>query len=91
MRFKGIVHGRQTDPVDQWIDDETSTNLVPFMRFARTLHRDVYVVRSGIELPWSNGQAEGQITRLKTLKRAFYGTGGQNLLRSRMLPLRHTV
>jgi hypothetical protein len=33
-----------------------------------------------------NGQAEGQINRLKTLKRAMYGRAGVELLRARMLP-----
>lgn len=42
------------------------------------------------EMPWSNGQAEGQINRLKTLKRAMYGRAGPELLRARMLPFRHT-
>jgi transposase len=59
------------------------------MRFARTLLRDIDAVRNTIELPWSNGQAEGQINRLKTLKRAIYGRAGLELLRARMLPLRH--
>ena len=90
MRFNGILRGRQADPLDRWIDDAIDTNLVPIMRFARTLHRDIDAVRNGIELPWSNGQAEGQINRLKTLKRAMYGRAGPNLLRARMLPLNHT-
>ena len=37
--------------------------------------------------PWSNGQVEGQINRLKTLKRSMYGRAGVELLRARMLPL----
>jgi hypothetical protein len=36
---------------------------------------------------WSNGQTEGQINRLKTLKRAMYGRAGVELLRARMMPL----
>ena len=36
---------------------------------------------------WSNGQAEGQISRLKTLKRAMYGRAGAALLRARMIPV----
>jgi hypothetical protein len=35
----------------------------------------------------SNGQTEGQINRLKTLKRSMYGRAGTELLRARMLPL----
>ena len=70
MRFKGILRGRQSAPLDAWIDSAIESNIIPIMRFARTLHRDIEAVRNAIELPWSNGQAEGQINRLKTLKRA---------------------
>ncbi len=37
--------------------------------------------------PWSNGQTEGQINKLKTLKRAMYGRTGVELLRAPMMPL----
>ena len=60
------------------------------MRFASVLRRDIDAVKNAIELPWSNGQAEGQINRLKTLKRAMYGRAGPELMRARMLPLNHT-
>jgi len=46
-------------------------------------------VNNAIDLPWSNGQAEGQINRLKTLKRAMYGRAGPELLKARMLPPLH--
>jgi transposase len=90
MRFKGILHGRKADPLPAWIDDAIETDLAPIVRFARTLNRDIDAVRNAIEMQWSNGQAEGQINRLKTLKRAMYGRAGPNLLRARMLPLHHT-
>jgi transposase len=90
MRFRGILRGDQSSPLDAWIDGAIETGIAPIMRFARTLHRDIDAVRNAIELPWSNGQAEGQINRLKTLKRAMYGHAGPELLRARMLPLRHT-
>ena len=90
MRFSGIMRGRQADPLPAWIDDAIETDLVPIMRFARTLNRDFDAVKNAIEMPWSNGQAEGQINRLKTLKRAMYGRAGPALLRARMLPFRHT-
>jgi transposase len=90
MRFKGILHGRKADPLPAWIDDAIETDPAPIVRFARTLNRDIEAVRNAIEMPWSNGQAEGQINRLKTLKRAMYGRAGPNLLRARMLPLHHT-
>lgn len=60
--------------------------MIAFERFARVLHRDLDAVYNAIELPWSNGPAEGQINRLKTIKRAMYGRAGPELLRARMLP-----
>ncbi len=90
MRFNGILRGRKADPLPAWIDDAIETDLAPIVRFARTLNRDIDAVRNAIEMEWSNGQAEGQINRLKTLKRAMYGRAGPNLLRARMLPLHHT-
>lgn len=90
MRFNGILCGRRADPLVAWIDDAIDTNLAPIMRFARTLHRDINAVKNGIEMPWSNSQVEGKINRLKTLKRVMYGRARSELLRARMLPLRHT-
>jgi transposase len=58
--------------------------------FAGTLTRDREAVKHAIEELWSSGQAEGQINRLKTLKRAMYGRAGIELLRARMLALDHT-
>jgi transposase len=82
MRFKGILHGAQSGPLDAWIDNAIESEIIPIVRFARTLRRDIDAVRNAIELPWSNGQAEGQINRLKTLKRDMYGRAGPELLRS---------
>lgn len=50
-----------------------------------------YWIDDAIELPWSNGQAEGQVNRLKTLNRAMYGRAGPELMRARMLPRNHTL
>jgi len=90
MRFKGILRGRKADPLPAWIDDAIETDLASIVRFARTLNRDIDAVRNANEMQWSNGQAEGQINRLKTLRRAMYGRAGPNLLRARMLPFHHT-
>jgi len=56
-------------------------------RVARTVSRDLEAVRNAIAEPWSNGQTEGQINKLKTLKRTMYGRAGAELLRARLLPL----
>lgn len=70
-RFNVILRGGRSDPLDASINDTIDSDLIPIMRFARVLRRDIDAVYNAIELPWSNGQAEGQINRLKTLKRAM--------------------
>jgi len=59
-------------------------------RFAQTIQRDIEAIRNAIITPWSNGQTEGQINRLKALKRSMYGRAGTELLRARMLPIATT-
>ena len=45
----------------------------------------VAAVRAAIALPWSNGPVEGEVNRLKTIKRQMYGRAGFDLLRHRVL------
>ena len=56
-------------------------------RFAAHYAGTLDAVRNAITEQWSNGQTEGQINRLKTLKRAMYGRAGPELLLARMLPV----
>jgi transposase len=71
----------------RWLKDAHQSGLYAMQRFARTLRRDIDAVRNAITERWNNGQTEGQINRLKTLRRAMYGRAGPELLRARMLPL----
>ncbi|WP_353654276.1 ISL3 family transposase [Agrobacterium sp. Ap1] len=87
MRFNGILRSTSSQALDEWIDDAVDTELTAIMRFASVLRHDIDAVKNAIELPWSNGQAEGQINRLKVLKRAMYGRAGPELMRARMMPL----
>ena len=85
MRFRGILRSENGSKLAVWLKDAQQSGLYAMQRFARTLCRDINAVRNAIKEPWSNGQTEGQINRLKTLKRAMYGRAGPELLRARML------
>ncbi|WP_244412451.1 transposase, partial [Sinorhizobium sp. CCBAU 05631] len=91
MRFRGLFRSGDSSRLGIWIDEAVNSGLVAIARFARVLRRDIDAVHNAIELPWSNGQAEGQINRLKTIKRAMYGRAGPELLRARMLPPQPTA
>jgi transposase len=49
-------------------------------RFAHSPVSDINAVRAALELPWSNGQTEGQVKRLKLVKRQRYGRSNFNRL-----------
>ena len=70
------------EPLDEWLREAANSGIHGMRRFVAT-RRDLAAVRNAISTPWSNGQIEGQINRLKTLKRSMYGRTGVKLLRSR--------
>jgi transposase len=80
-----MLKDKASDAFDDWIKAAANSRLAPFERLARTLAADRAAVVAGIELEWSTGPVEGQITRLKLLKRIGYGRAGLPLLRARLL------
>jgi transposase len=54
-------------------------------RLAASLERNAAAIQAALDTPWTTSPAEGQINRLKTLKRAMYGRAGFSLLRARVL------
>jgi len=87
MRFRGILICGTTEKLDRWIESAKQSGIYSMKRFAKQLCRDIDAVRFAVTETWSNGQTEGQINRLKTLKRSMYGRAGVDLLRARMLPV----
>jgi transposase len=53
--------------------------------FAKGIRQDLAAVEGAIKTQWSNGQVEGQVNRLKTIKRAMYGRANFDLLREKVL------
>jgi transposase len=62
-----------------------SSGIDALAHFARGLQDDLVAIRAGLTLEWSNGVTEGQIHRLKLVKRQGYGRAGFALLRQRVL------
>jgi transposase len=83
--FLAILREQRGRNLEAWITAATDSGLDALARFARGLREDLAAVTAGLTLPWSNGPVEGQITRLKLLKRQGYGRAGFALLRQRML------
>lgn len=84
--FAAVFRGKQSDTLQTWLNQARGTGLSEIGRFCDGLRRDEKAVNAAVILPWSNGQVEGQIHRLKLVKRQMYGRAKFNLLRRRVLP-----
>ncbi|HUY75512.1 MAG TPA: ISL3 family transposase [Ktedonobacterales bacterium] len=83
--FLRLVRERAGSDLDAWIAATTTSGVAELRRYASGLLKDKAAVQAGLTLCWSNGQVEGQVHRLKLLKRQMYGRAGFDLLRRRVL------
>lgn len=85
QRFVTMIRERQPDALDDWLHDAETCSLAAIRHFARRLRQDYDAVKAALSFEWSNGQVEGQVNRLKTIKRQMYGRANFDLLRLRVL------
>jgi transposase len=83
--FAALVRHRQPERLDAWLERAAQSALKAFARFASGLRDDYEAVKAGVTFPWSTGPVEGQINRLKMLKRQMFGRANIALLRLRVL------
>jgi transposase len=86
VEFREVLQGQNASRMCRWIRDASESGIGPLVRFAYGLRRDIQAVMAAVETRWSSGQVEGQINRLKSIKRQMYGRAGFVLLRARVLP-----
>jgi transposase len=85
-RFLGLLRERQgSRACETWLADAVASGIPELRRFAIKLRQDEGAVRAACTEPHSNGQTEGQVNRLKLLKRQMYGRANFDLLRQRVL------
>jgi transposase len=85
QEFFRLVHSRQGTQLDSWLSKVEASALPELQRFANGLERDKAAVLAGLTLIHNNGQVEGQVTRIKLIKRMMFGRAGFALLRQRVL------
>ena len=68
-----------------WLEACCISNIDTIQNFAAGIKQDYAAVKAALETDWSNAQTEGQVNRLKMLKRQMYGRAGLDLLRIRIL------
>ncbi len=85
QRFMKMIRRRRPRLFDEWLQACTRSHVPELSNLAAGLHQDYDAVRAAIRGIWSNGQTEGQVNRLKVLKRQMYGRAKFDLLRQRVL------
>jgi transposase len=83
--FQQMVRERARDRLGSWLDQVDQSGIAELVSFARGIRRDFAAVVAALEEPWSSGQVEGQVNRVKFIKRSMYGRANFDLLRQRVL------
>jgi transposase len=83
--YRGAIQTRNLEIFLQWVGEQISSKKNPFYYYALRLRSDLKTVKNALLSPFSNGLLEGQINRLKTIKRVTYGRAGLEILEKRVL------
>ncbi len=81
-RFHAMIRRKKMPDLEPWLADAEASLIASF---ASGIRRDNAAVSAAMTEPWSNGQTEGQITKLKLVKRQMYGRGKLDLLQARLI------
>ena len=85
QEFLQMVRKRGGKQLESWLTKVRACPIPELRRFANGIERDKAAVLAGLTLSYNNGQTEGQVTRIKLIKRMMYGRAGFALLRQRVL------
>jgi transposase len=83
-KFKQLFQDKTEGTLKAWIDEATQPEST-LKHFAANLDKDFHAVNNAVIMPYSNGQVEGQVNRIKNIKRRMYGRASFHLLRKMIL------
>lgn len=85
QRFAAILRERRGADLHAWTEAAEASGSPELQGLVRSIRQDWAAVVAGLSVEISNGQTEGQVNRLKTIKRQMYGRAKFDLLRKRVL------
>jgi transposase len=84
-RFQTLLAARDVGAFERWLQQAETSDLPSFYTVARSFRQDANAIIAALTTPWSTGQCEGQLCRVKLIKRLGYGRTKLDLLRQRIL------
>ncbi|MCW3094865.1 MAG: family transposase [Chthonomonadaceae bacterium] len=88
LEFVEMIRKRQATDLPTWLSEAQKSAIPELKSFALSLQQDYAAVLAALTSAYSNGQVEGQVHRLKAVKRSMYGRAKFDLLRARVMPMR---
>lgn len=85
FEFKRLMKDKQGDKLQEWCNKATELGIESFQSFVNSINKDFQAIYQAFVSEWSNGQVEGQVNRLKNIKRQMYGRASFELLRKRVV------
>ncbi|MES2462183.1 MAG: ISL3 family transposase [Armatimonadota bacterium] len=85
--FVSLLKQHAVDDLTGWLESAIQSGCNEIRSFAQGINQDLAAVRKAVSLSWSNGQTEGQVNRLKMVKRQMFGRAKFDLLRARVMPM----
>jgi transposase len=85
LEFRRMIKNRDGKTLKDWFGKVEQSGISELARFAKGLREDEAAVQAAMEYEWSNGQVEGQVNRLKMVKRQMFGRANLDLLKARVL------
>jgi transposase len=85
QQFLRILRERRGGELDEWVAEVHKTGPPELRGFSRNLRHDWNAVQAGLTERWSSGPVEGNVNKLKVIKRQMFGRALFDLLRKRVL------
>jgi transposase len=86
--FKKAINGKNPDAISRWVDNVIlSESFSSLISLANGMKRDIEPIKNSIIYTATNAFLEGNVNRLKMIKRTMYGRAGYDLLRSKVVEL----
>ncbi len=84
-QFRAMIREQLAPNFDEWMEAGQKSGIKELANFVKGIKQDQAAVKAALKFEWSQGQVEGQVNRLKMLKRQMYGRAKFDLLKARVL------
>ena len=85
--FKETLFSKKLEELEKWMEECELLEIEEITSFKNGIQRDIAAVKNAIKLDYNNGLAEGNVNKLKVVKRIMYGHSSFELLKAKLLRL----